>query len=317
MAAAATPGSIPQQRILHAAAELGFRIVQYETIVAAASGEAGKHQATFTEAFADCMYHIGSAAVAAAAVLAADGAWKQEAAGDALAAVTWLCSWLLSATAAGELISLLQQHVQQRVVQLLSDGGPVASALPAAAAGYRANAAKHIADWVEVALQHGGISRVPPLSLAARALRMLCDSEPLSASCLGTSFGEERLHIEVSVPPPRRAQRIAAEHVYDWAGRIIIKSQPCTAVSLSCMHAARSQQASIGVCDSSTVSACCRCRCRRHCCACCMEARLQGPACCKRCCALRCILSPDGRSAMSQQPPHSVPAPSVLRVPCL
>jgi hypothetical protein len=242
VAAAATIGSIPQQQNLHAAAELGFRIVQFESIVAAAAGEAEEHQATFTEAFADCMYHIGSAAVTAAAALAADGAWKKAAAGDALAAVTWLCSWLLSATAAGDLISLLQQRVQQHVVQLLSDGGPVASALPAAAAGDCANAAKHIADWVELALQHGGISRVPPLSLAARALRMLCDSEPLSASCLGTSFGEERLHIEVSVPPPRRAETKTAEHNSDWAGSFIIKSQPCAAVSLSCMHAACSQE---------------------------------------------------------------------------
>ena len=196
---------------------MGFCIVQYETVMATTPGEAGEHRGTLAEAFAECMFRISSAAVASAAVLAAGGAWKQEAADSLLSAVTWLCSWLLLAAAAGpaEVIGVLQEHVQQQVAMLLSDGGPVTSALAAASAGCWTELATHIANWVDWALQHSDTARLPPLSLAAKALRMQCDAggrgPPLTAGCLRTSRGQDRLRAQARVLRSRRAGSTAAK----------------------------------------------------------------------------------------------------------
>lgn len=197
MVVAAEAGSIAPEGVLHAAARMSPCVIEWEISAVTSPSKEDAYRAYFADARSECMCHVGSATAAAAAVLAASGgAWKQEAAEDLLTAVTALCSWLLSDTAAGdaEVIEL----VQQPVATVLSDGGPFAGALAAATLPRRTEMAGHLATWISWASQRGDVGRLPPLALAAKALRLLCDGEPLSASCLGTSDGMKRLQNEVS-----------------------------------------------------------------------------------------------------------------------
>ena len=209
VAAAAATCSIPPGHALHAAASLGLRIIHWEISMAGTPGADAANRAGFAELFGMCMYLTGSAAMAAAESLAVGGGhWQQDAADDLLSVVMQLCSWLLSDTAAvkADQSRLVQQNMQQQVALLLSDRGPAPSALAAASAGHRTDLAKHLANWVRQALQRDDLTRLPPLGAAAQALRMLCDAggsagEPLSASCLHTTYGKERLLTEVRVLP--------------------------------------------------------------------------------------------------------------------
>ena len=154
--------------------------------------------------YGTCMRHIASGVAAAAAKLAgADETWKQDVACQLLATATQLCAWLLTPLAA--------QHgaaddgasawlTQKDVAALLADGGPVAQALSAASAAQRRELA-FFERYIHRDTPESSPEALPPLALAARMLRMLCSADgrlgPLSASCLGTDYGDQRLHVEV------------------------------------------------------------------------------------------------------------------------
>ena len=205
---AANSASVPPgcKDALHAAAKLASRVMMVDSSTAAAPNEHETHRAIFADGVAACMYRIGSATVAAATVLAVGGGLrKQEAADDLLLAVTRLCSWLLSGSAAAshaDMTRVLQHAVQQQLAVLLSDGGPVAIALTAASVGPRTELAGDVASRVRWALQRSDTGRLPPLAVAACLLRMLCDGSgnaPLPASCLRTQHGRDRLRNQVRV----------------------------------------------------------------------------------------------------------------------
>jgi hypothetical protein len=197
IAVAADTGSLAPEGVLHAAARISPCVIEWEISAITSPSEEQAYRAYFADARSACMCHLSGAAAEVAAVLAArGGAWGQEAADDLLTVVTALCSWLLSDTAAGD--ADVGEMVQQPMAAVLSDGGPFAGALAAATLHRRTEMQGHLASWIGWASQRGDIGRLPPLALAAKALRLLCDAEPLSASCLRTSDGMKRLQTEVS-----------------------------------------------------------------------------------------------------------------------
>ena len=191
------------------AAKLGWRIVQRESSAAnaaSASTAGARERAIVAKMIGDCVQHLGSTALASAEQHAAGGHLQtQEAADNLLAVLTQLCVWMLSDTAASgadDRTRLAQEGAQQVLKRLLADRRHVASAIGSASTSRRLGAARLIASWISRAAPQNDIRRLPPLALAATALRMLCNGEPFSASCLHTADGRTRLHAQASVLPP-------------------------------------------------------------------------------------------------------------------
>jgi hypothetical protein len=211
--AAAAGGSIPPERSLEAAAVLCNRVTHWLSETDPMMSDQRFNRPRAVGIYGTCMRRVAGAAEAAAGKLAAAGGpWKQEAACQLLTTTMQLCAWLMAPIAAEHAPSATYTH--QHVAALLSDGGPVASALPAASAAQRCEIAA--VSW---AMQHCGPDNLPAIALAARALRMLCGGSggsgagsggstgssnssgelgPLSAGSLQTKLGKQRLAAEVS-----------------------------------------------------------------------------------------------------------------------
>ena len=141
-----------------------------------------------------------------------DRCWSQTAAERLLAVVVQLCAWLLALPETERGVSAAA--VQHRLMALLLNGGCVPAAVNAATAACRFRVAGTLASHVSRSVQgRSNPATLPSLALAMRALRVLCrgggDSAssgcgsaavPLSASCLQTRGGRDRLRMQVMDP---------------------------------------------------------------------------------------------------------------------
>ena len=217
--AAAVAGSIPPERCLTAAAALCDHFMHWLHETEPGMSHEGLDPLRAARFSGMCMRCIaGGAAAAAAQPAGAAGPWRQEAARELLSTTMQLCAWLLTPLAAQHRAS---DHgasacwTQQHVADLLADGGPVAKALTAVTASQRSELAFFFEHDISRGMPCSSPEVLPALALAARMLRMLCSDSssgggsqnrsergPLSASCLGTEYGDQRLHVEVLCPKP-------------------------------------------------------------------------------------------------------------------